>query len=1059
MGKALKTAGAIIGGAVLMATGVGALAGLQVTAMGIAGIGTMSVANLQLMSAGLMAAGSMLDKPKSTASGSPSDWTSNPDQGIPFLFGRMGVAGKIVHRDEYGQDNRLQGIVSVYSGAGPVKSFQGFTADELPVSFVSNGGTAVGKYNRQMWRSWRMGAQPDTALSLPTGLDGGAVMPMWGAAYKLSGKACDLLTLQQDSKFSVYPSGEPKPMQVLEGVYGYDPRYDDSYPGGAGPCRYGVRSTYRYIDNAIIAALNWALGMVENGQVVGGIGASLQGVDLPAFVEAANIADANAWTVAAWPDTSEDASVVLDELLEAGGAKRSRVAGKISCVSRGAPRPSIVTITRRDTAGAIELDTGASRFNRLNTITPVIMSEAHKWEHAPMNPVSFAPLVAEDGGKRSDQIKYRFVPKVKQGAELAAYDILDAREPFAGTIPLLPHLRRLKPGDCFDIDEPGFMLDGVKMLVLGRSYDPKAGEVRIAFRSETDSKHPLALGKTTTMPDYPGLTAPDPTEISPPQPGDWTIIPRPPAPGGGQLPVIDLSGIVSNATADAMLINWREVAAGEDPDAQPPFMDEQGELLPGWVDAGVWPPTTRTLSIQGPQPGAQIWIAIRYKRGNNVSAPELAGPITVGDLIAGGLAPDAAEELLEEARTAVQEQIDAATETLRQGQLQLEQAQAALDALVTQSNAAFDGRLAALDSGLDGVQQGQASLQTLIDGKASQEDLNFVINRQGDQEAIIGTLTATINDLPNQYVSATSYDTLSAEVAGARGGYANLSGRFSAQQQALVDGLAGKVAVSDFSSLNSRVTSAEGTIAGHAGRLTSVEADVAGRVKTSDFNSLSGTVSTLSGTVGGHSSRLSQVEADVQGKASAQTVSDLAAYASTRSRTFFQSTAPVSTPNSPLHVADFWVHTGDQRKLYAWDGTAWVFADDQSMRGAISALITRTERVEADVEGKASAETVEQLSLSVGGFDSRITNAQTLAQTADGKVSALVTNQTDVNGVITGTYSYNNGVSSSYRIRTDVFALEPSASSGARLRFANGKISIFNGANIEVVQLGLGVIG
>ncbi len=1059
MGKALKTAGAIIGGAVLMATGVGALAGLQVTAMGIAGIGTMSVANLQLMSAGLMAAGSMLDKPKSTASGSPSDWTSNPDQGIPFLFGRMGVAGKIVHRDEYGQDNRLQGIVTIYSGAGPVKSFQGFTADELPVSFVSNGGTAVGKYNRQMWRSWRMGAQPDTALSLPTGLDGGAVMPMWGPLYKLSGKACDLLTLQQDSKFSVYPSGEPKPMQVLEGVYGYDPRYDDSYPGGAGPCRYGVRSTYRYIDNAIIAALNWALGMVENGQVVGGIGASLQGVDLPAFVEAANIADANAWTVAAWPDTSEDASVVLDELLEAGGAKRSRVAGKISCVSRGAPRPSIVTITRRDTAGAIELDTGASRFNRLNTITPVIMSEAHKWEHAPMNPVSFAPLVAEDGGKRSDQIKYRFVPKVKQGAELAAYDILDAREPFAGTIPLLPHLRRLKPGDCFDIDEPGFMLHGVKMLVLGRSYDPKAGEVRIAFRSETDSKHPLALGKTTTMPAYPGLTAPDPTEVSPPQPGDWTIIPRPPAPGGGQLPVIDLSGIVSNATADAMLINWREVVEGENPDAQPPFMDEEGELLPGWVDAGVWPPTTRTLSIQGPQPGAQIWIAVRYKRGNNVSPAELAGPITVGDLIAGGLAPDAAEELLEEARTAVQEQIDAATATLRDALLQLDQAQAALDALVTQSNAAFDGRLAALDSGLDGVQQGQASLQTLIDGKASQEDLNFVINRQGSQEAIIGTLTATINDLPNQYVSATSYNTLSAEVAGARGGYANLSGRFSAQQQALVDGLAGKVAVSDFSLLNSRVTSAEGTIAGHAGRLTSVEADVAGRVKTSDFNSLSGTVSTLSGTVGGHSSRLSQVEADVQGKAAAQTVSDLAAYASTRSRTFFRATAPVSTPDSPLHVGDLWVHTGDQRKLYAWDGTAWVFADDQSMRAAISALITRTERVEADVDGKASAETVEQLSLSVGGFDSRITNVQTLAQTADGKVSALVTHQTDVNGVITGTYSYNNGVSSSYRIRTDVFALEPSASSGARLRFANGKISIFNGANIEVVQLGLGVIG
>ena len=633
MGKALKTAGAIIGGAVLMATGVGALAGLQVTAMGIAGLGTMSVASLQLTSAGLMAAGAMLDKPKSTASGSPSDWTSNPDQGIPFLFGRMGVAGKIVHRDEYGPDNRLQGIVTIYSGAGPVKSFQGFTADELPVSFVSNGGTAVGKYSRQMWRSWRMGAQPDTALSLPTGLDGGAVMPMWGPLYKLSGKACDLLTLQQDSKFSVYPSGEPQPMQVLEGVYGYDPRYDDTYPGGAGPCRYGVRSTYRYVDNAIIAALNWALGMVENGQVVGGIGASLQGVDLPAFVEAANIADANAWTVAAWPDTSEDASVVLDELLEAGGAKRSRVAGKISCVSRGAPRPSIVTITRRDTAGAIELDTGASRFNRLNTITPVIMSEAHKWKHAPMNPVAFAPLVAEDGGKRSDQIKYRFVSKVKQGAELAAYDILDAREPFSGTIPLLPHLRRLKPGDCFDIDEPGFMLDGVKMLVLSRSYDARVGEVRIAFRSETDSKHPLALGKTTTMPEYPGLTVPDPTEVTGPLPGDWTIVPRPPGESGVQVPIIDIIGEVSNGTATAVHFEWWVVPVGVDPNTSPPHDA-------AWQSAGIWPPTVTSIPVQA-NPGASIWIAASYLRGENFSQRKLYGPITVPGLTAGNVIPTA----------------------------------------------------------------------------------------------------------------------------------------------------------------------------------------------------------------------------------------------------------------------------------------------------------------------------------------------------------------------------------------------------------------------------------
>lgn len=624
MGKALKTAGAIIGGAVLVATGVGALAGLNVAAMGIASFtGSLTIGQLGMISAGMSAVGGMLDRPKSSGAAPATDWTANEDQPTPFAFGRVGVAGKIVHWDEYGKDNKLKSFVSVYSGAGPIKGFISFKAGDLPVSFESNGGTAIGKYRRQMWRSWKVGNQPDTALALPTGLDEGAVMPQWGGAYKLSGKACDLWTLQQDSKLSVYPgNAEPKPLTVLDGVFGYDPRQDSTYPGGFGDCRIDDRSTWPWIKCPIIAGLNWALGMRENGQVVGGIGASPSGIDFGAFVECANIAEANGWEVSAWPDTSQDASVVLDQFLQAGGAVRARHAGKISCVSRGAARPSIVTITRSDTAGAIELDTGASAFNRLNTITPRIMSEARGWKLWPADPVTFAAFRAEDGGKRGDKVDYPFVPKVQQGAQLAAYDILDAREPFAGTIPLKPHLRRLKRGDCFDIDEPGFLLDGVKCIVLGRSYDPSKGEVRIAFRSETDSKHDLALGKTTTMPEYPVLTPSDPTHVTPPLPGDWTITPRPPAPGGGQLPGFDLGGIVSNETATAVIVEYGPEATGP------------------WTQAYQGPPTVTKIPIDGLQPGATYYIAVQYQRNQNYSERYVYGPYEAPDLIAGGLAPE-----------------------------------------------------------------------------------------------------------------------------------------------------------------------------------------------------------------------------------------------------------------------------------------------------------------------------------------------------------------------------------------------------------------------------------
>lgn len=641
MGKTLKTVGMVLGAAAMIATGVGALA-----MPGLAGSVTLfgvSTGTLNLASAGLTAVGGLLDKPQSAGSGSPSDWTSNPDQPTPFAFGRVGVAGKIIHRDEYGKDNKLQGIVSIFSGAGPIRGFVSYKADDLAVSFVSNGGTAIGKYRRQMWRSWRLGAQPDTALSLPTGLDEGAVMPAWDYRYKLSGKACDLLTVQQDSKFSVYPSGVPTPMVELDGVFGYDPRYDDNYPGGAGPCRLGVRSTYVWIDNPIIAGLNWALGMIENGQVVGGIGASIHGIDVPAFVEAANVADANEWKVTAWPDTSEDASQVLRQFLQAGGASYARHAGKISCVTRGAARPSIVTITARDTCGPLELDTGSSSFNRLNTITPEFMSAAHGWQHVPTDPVTYASLRAEDGGKKADRIRYRFAPSAKQAGQLAAYDILDAREPFSGTIPLKPHLRRLKRGDCFTLSEPGFLLDGVKFIVLGRTYDAQKGEVRLAFRSETDGKHDLALGKTTTMPEYPGLTPADPTVVSPPNPDDWVITPRPPGPGGTLVPGFDLSGVVGNSTATAIEVQWWEVPDDVD-HTEPPPLDAT------WQSAGTWPPTATDIPINVPG-GRYYWIGLIHIRNLNYSERTLYGPYLAGVLVA-DLAPDAPalEDIRAEAR-------------------------------------------------------------------------------------------------------------------------------------------------------------------------------------------------------------------------------------------------------------------------------------------------------------------------------------------------------------------------------------------------------------------------
>ena len=487
------------------------------------------------------------------------------------------------------------------------------------------------QYSGELWYRNRLGAQPDTAIPSPTGLKGGATLPGWTSAQKLSGKAAYLIVMGENSKGTAYPTGEIKPIITVRGLKGWDPRLDSSYPGGSGPCRLHDPSTWVYITNPILWALKWSLGLWEGPtgkgapQVdyqVGGIGAKLSGIDVPAFVSAANVADANAWTCAAYPTTDDDKAQVLDAFLQAGGAIYAQRAGKISCIQRAAPRTSIVTISARDTAGPLEIDTAASRIDRINTIRPRFWSEAHRWQLTAIDEVTAESYRTEDGAIRTRGIDFPYVTNAIQAAQLAALQIANTREGIIGVVPLKPHLQRIRPGDAFTITEAGFVLNGLKCLCLNTDYDPATGVVRVSFVSETDGKYPFAMGQSPTPPAPPVLTPVDPTLVSPPLPEDWVIVVRPPALGGTQLPGFDLTGVVSNATATSIIV-------------------EHGPTDDGpWKQAYEGPPTVTNIPIDGLQPGATYYIAIQYRRDSNYSARHVYGPYTAPALI-GDVMPNA----------------------------------------------------------------------------------------------------------------------------------------------------------------------------------------------------------------------------------------------------------------------------------------------------------------------------------------------------------------------------------------------------------------------------------
>jgi hypothetical protein len=551
-------ASAIVGGA---STAAGAAAATAIAS-------TVVSAGSQLVVAAAASAATMLLTPKQRAEGSSTAFRLDTDAGIPFPFGTVGVGGVLAYRKSFGATKRYQALVSTVAGAGPIKSFVSFAADDEVTTFGANDVATSGDHSGAMWLQRKLGTQPQAALTSPTGLEGSVTAPGWTSAHDMSGRACVMWTLFENSKMTEFKGGVPKPLHVIEGKYGWDPRLDSTYSGGSGSCRLLTPSTWVWIENPAIAALNWSIGMWEGDSgsslygvpyacaLVGGIGSSLDGIDVAAFVNAANIADANGWIVAAYPTTKDDKYGVLTNLLQAAGAMPSRKAGKISCVPFGEEQASILNVTAADTAGPVEVSLGQSRLERINTVLPRFYSAQHRWEMTQAAPVTDSAWLTVDGGKRSRGLDYPYVPDADQAAQLAYYDIANAREAVSGTVTFKPHMRRIEPGDCFTFNEPGFLLDGVKVKCLRRAYDPMTGGVRITFRQETDAKHTAAMGETGTAPDP---TVPD-TPFPGPWPGDDTVY-GPPGSGGGIAGDLAYLDTVAAAQIGASAVLTNKIAA------------------------------------------------------------------------------------------------------------------------------------------------------------------------------------------------------------------------------------------------------------------------------------------------------------------------------------------------------------------------------------------------------------------------------------------------------------------------------------------------------------------
>ena len=604
-------------------------------------------------------------KPKVNTSGSPQAFKADPYSPIPVVMARYGVAGALVYEttsggatkaEHGGAGNEYLTQFVVLSGLGPVPlestrlddtvlSFGGqtCTGGYIEADYVqsynpgykqnSNGSYQNDNYKDHYWQYSQTGSLHQGWMNYPDKIRGsGDNLPEWDDAHRLTFFAAVSVTRSYDT--SVWAGGPGQPLWTASaGTVQYDPRQDSTYAGGDGAQRWvgpadpaevygGRRSNWAPSDNPIIHALNYALGYyIADPSAVGdatkppnrryaGVGAGPAGVDVDAFVRAANNADANGWKVTGQWTTGDGKRSVLTAMLQAGGAQLVSDRGRISCTF-SAPVVAVnanAPLTWADLAGEPSLDTTTSVRERFNTVFYSYTSEAHRWQVVQADtPVEAATYVAEDGGVvRSKKLTFEYVPTVNQAAQLAAYAIVDGRELPNIVLPGKPHLRGYSVGDAVLVDLPELGLHLAKLVVLKRSTDPVTGIVTLTCRSETDAKHAYALGLSGIAPPTPAISGFDPTVVPAPIPASWAAqgVAVNDAVTGEIVHVIRINGsTIDNVYATQVVVTFALVTSvnGEDVEGSPSsetFAASQ-EQIDLNLPAGRWHVWLRYVTISG----------------------------------------------------------------------------------------------------------------------------------------------------------------------------------------------------------------------------------------------------------------------------------------------------------------------------------------------------------------------------------------------------------------------------------------------------------------------------
>ncbi|WP_461344457.1 phage tail protein [Brevundimonas sp. GN22] len=585
---------------------------------------------------GLSAAAAALMRPNTPSSGSTLDFKPDPKAPVRGAMGYTALGGNKVFQATWGY-NKVAMSLGVALSLGPIDAITQFRADNSVVAFTGPQNEATGFYQADMWQKTTLGLPTDAALLPPTGLKYGSPgLTGWGtqhAAPQVSFAFWTMVLAKNPEDRNIFTNGVPDPRWVGRWMKLWDPRKDSTYPGGSGPQRRDDWRTWEWSESPYVHALAWARGhfklnadgTIDRTKRIAGIGAPDAAIDIPAFVEAMNIAEANGWTISGEWSTGDGKFQTWLAMLQAGGGEPISRGAQLS-VMVNAPRVATYTYTRDDLIGQAEVRPLTPRRERKNTIVPRYRSEANNWEYVPAGEVTSSVYRDEDRGEpRTVEIEFTHVRDARQAGQLAAYTLANLREGLTVTLPSKAHLMHVHAGECIKIDVPELALADQKVIVRRTTVNHQSASVTLECRSESDAKHAWALGQAAQPAPSPALSAVDPRYVPPPASADWTVAPKPPTSGGISQPIFTITVPIETADIVGVIIKHGPSASGP--------------WTRGYEGA---PSADGRYEIAGLTPGQSYCLSLQYVAKNGATSdPSIKCGNVAGDLTSGNVIPTA----------------------------------------------------------------------------------------------------------------------------------------------------------------------------------------------------------------------------------------------------------------------------------------------------------------------------------------------------------------------------------------------------------------------------------